>query len=170
MLLKVIFLSILCCLNSSIGNATTLNHNRLNLVLENRVARSGDVINIPLNIENNGQLVVVDNQLNLSQKLQLELEQEIYKAQNKLIRLSDYLDLKNVPKIGLVYIHQGYESWILQFTYGGYLLNTKEKIVVTTSEIFELKETFANTKSLQITNNKYQTTRYMSQLGGILHQ
>lgn len=169
MFLKVVYLSIFCCL-SSIDNATTLNHNIFNLVLENRVARSSDTIDTPLNIENNDRLVIVNNKLNLNQKLQLELDREISKAQNKLMRLSESFNRENAPKIGLVYIHQGYKNWSLQFTYGGYLLNTKEKIVVTTSEISELKKTFANTKLLEIVNNKYPTTRYMSQLGGMLHQ
>ncbi|MEM7594582.1 MAG: hypothetical protein AAF383_24285 [Cyanobacteria bacterium P01_A01_bin.83] len=157
-------------MTSSISNATTSNHNRLNIVLENRVAGADDVTDIPLNIKTNGQLFIVNNKLNLDRELQLELEREIYKTQNKLMRSSEFVEQENTLKIGLVYIHQGYKDWRLQFTYGGYLLNTKEKIIVTTSEILELKKTFANTKSLQIANNKYQTTRYMSQLGGILHQ
>lgn len=169
MLLKVIFLSIIFCLTSSISNATTSNHNRLTMGLNNRANRIDKTINIPLNTRDNSQLIIVDNKLNLSQNLQTELEQKIDKTQNKLMQLNDFLGKKNTPKIGLVYIHQGYGNWSLQFTYGGYLLNTKDKIIVSTSEVFELKEIFAKTKTIHIVNNEYQTTRYMGQLGAILH-
>lgn len=169
MLLKVISLLIFFCFTSSISNATTLN-NRFNLILENDFNKTDNSINAPANIQNNSQLVIVNKKINLSQTLQAELKREISKTQKHLMQLNEFIAKENIPKIGLVYIHQGYENWSLQFTYGGYLLDTEEKIVVTTSEIFQLKEIFVNTKTLLIANKEYQTTRYMSQLGAILHQ
>ena len=169
MLLKVIFLSILFCLTSTISNATISTHDRLTMVLEGRLTRPDNATIVPLNTLDNSQLIIVDNKLNLGQTLQVELEQEISKTQKELMQLNEFLGKRNTPKIGLVYIHKGYENWSLQFTYGGYLLNTKDKIIVSTSEVFELKEIFAKTKTIHIVNNEYQTTRYMSQLGAILH-
>lgn len=115
-------------------------------------------------------LIVNDNQLSLSQELQTELASKITMTREYLLKLNDFLDKKVTPKIGLVYIHQGYDNWSLQFTYGGYLLNTETEIIVKTSEINDLRKIFANTESLQIISENYQTTQYMSQLGPILHE
>ena len=166
MLFKVISLSIFC-LTSSVSNAAS-NNNILTMVLDNRVAPNTD-----LNLNRKKQeaaLIIVDDRIVLSNTLQIELEQEIIEKQKCLLQLNEFIERQNNPKLGLVYIHQGAENWSLQFSYGGYLLKTKEKIIITTSEIFRLKEIFANTQYLQIANTRYKTTRYMSQLGAILHQ
>ena len=115
--------------------------------------------------------IVVDNKtLTLDRQLQIELASEIAKAQKSLNGLSNFLNRDVPEQIGLVYIHEGYENWSLRFTYGGYLLTTKQPIIVSTKQIFYLKQIFSQTNSLQIAGKNYATTRYMNQLGGILHQ
>lgn len=170
MLLKVISLSILFCLTSSISNAANSNHNRLSMVLENRVTEPNNTLYISSKPRDNPQLTIVSDRLQLSSALQTELAQKIALTRKKIVRLNKFIDRENAPNIGLVYIHQGYEKWSLHFTYGGYLLNTKASIIVNTSEIFKFKKVFANTEFLQIDCSRYQTTRYMNQLGAILHQ
>ena len=156
MFLRVISISIIVCLTSSISNAVTLGHeNRENISIEKR-----EKLN----------LIILNNKLTLSRKLQIELALEIVQKQKLIEQLNDILANNINGKIGLIYMHQGYENWSLHFTYGGYLLDTREKMMITTSEIFELKQIFANTDSLEIVDREYQTTRYMNQLGAILHE
>ena len=164
MLFKVISLSIFC-LTSSVSNAAS-NNNILTMVLEKRVSPNSE---LNFNPEKTANLIVIDNRITISNALQIELEKEISKHQKQLLQSNRSTERQNNLKIGLVYIHEGAENWKLQFTYGGYLLKTKEKIIITTSEIFRLKDIFANTQYLQITDSEYKTTRNMSQLGAILH-
>ena len=58
------------------------------------------------------------------------------KTQKCLVKLNNFLDKDVEEKIGLVYIHQGYDHWSFQFTYSGYLLDTQEKIIVTNFRYF----------------------------------
>lgn len=172
MLLRVISILTVYFLTTSIGNATTIcSDNRVSVTLEEREKVSTKNTNIPRErTEISQSLYVTNGKLSLSQTLQTELAREIMKTQKCLVKLNDFLDKDVEKKIGLVYIHQGYDHWSLQFTYGGYLLDNQEKIIVTTSEIFELKQIFANTKFLQIASSNYQTTQYINQLGPILHE
>ena len=116
------------------------------------------------------RLVIDDKTLTLNRQLQTELASEIAKAQKSLDKLSDFLNQDVPEQIGLVYIHEGYENWSLRFTYGGYLLTTRQPIIVSTKQVFHLKQIFSQINSLQIAGKNYSTTRYMNQLGGILHQ
>lgn len=172
MLLRVISILIVCFSTTSICNATTIcSENRVSVILENEEKISTENKNVPRERREISQsLYVTNGKLSLDRVLQKELAREIMKTQKCLVKLNDFLDKDVEEKIGLVYIHQGYDHWSLQFTYGGYLLDTQEKIIVTTSDVFELKQIFANTKSLQIASNDYQTTQYMNQLGPILHE
>lgn len=158
-------------MSSSIGNAATISsENRLSIALENSEKASTENTNVATDKKEISQIIITNGKLSLSKTLQTELASEITKTQKCLVKLNEFLEKDVEEKIGLVYIHQGYDHWRLQFTYGGYLLNTQEKIIVNTSDIFELKQIFANTESLQIASNDYQTTRYMNQLGPILHE
>ena len=170
MLLRVISILIICCSTSSISNAATICSDRASVISKKLEKNLTKNINISFSSKEISQIIITNGKLSLSQSLQTELAREITKTQKCLVKLNDFLEKDVEEKIGLVYIHQGYDHWSLQFTYGGYLLDTKEKIIVTTSDIFELKQIFANTKSLQIANSDYQTTQYMNQLGPILHE
>ena len=169
MLLRVISILIVCFATSSISNAATICTNRVNVTGEKQ---EKDITETSISSERKeiSQIIITNGKLALSPTLQTELASEITKTQKCLGKLEDFLDKDIEEKIGLVYIHQGYDHWSLQFTYGGYLLNTEEKIIINTTDIPELKQIFANTESLQITNNNYQTTRYLNQLGPILHE
>ena len=172
MLLRLISILIVCFSTTSIGNATTIcSENKASVILENEDKVFTKNKNIPKERKEISQILYVTNgKLSLDRVLQKKLAREIMKTQKCLVKLNNFLDKDVEEKIGLVYIHQGYDHWSLQFTYSGYLLDTQEKIIVTTSDIFELKQIFANTKCLQITNSNYQTTQYMNQLGPILHE
>lgn len=171
MLLRVISILIVYFSISSISNAATICSDRVSIAGEKPEKYLTKNTNFPLEQKEIAQsLIITNGKLSLSQTLQTELAREITKTQKCLVKLNDFLDKDVEEKIGLVYIHQGYDHWSLQFTYGGYLLDTPEKIIVTTSDIFELKQIFANTKSLQIASSDYQTTQYMNQLGPILHE
>lgn len=171
MLFRVIFILIVCFFTTSTSNAATICSDRVSIASEKPEKYLTKNTNFSLDQKEIAQSLIINNgKLSLSPILQTELAREITKTQKCLVKLNDFLDKDVEKKIGLVYIHQGYDHWSLQFTYGGYLLNTEEKIIVTTSDIFELKQIFANTKSLQITSSDYQTTQYMNQLGPILHE
>ena len=171
MLLRVISILTVCLFSSSIGNAAIVNSNNISTIVgENTETASTKEPEVTTNSKREFQGLIINNdRLSLSPTLQTELASEITKAQKCLMKLEDFLSKKTEAKIGLVYMHLGYENWSLRFTYGGYLLNTEE-IIINTTDIFELKQIFANTKSLQITSNNYQTTRYINQLGPILHE
>ena len=111
-----------------------------------------------------------NNQLKINSQLQSQLQTEINKAQQELDRLNKVLSIKFTREIGLVYIHQGYDYWSIQFTYGGVLLSTSEEIILSTPEVFYLKQIFAQTQCLEIEGVKYKTTGFMRQLGPILHE
>lgn len=160
MFLRVIFISITVCLTSSISNTVS---NAVTLDHENRES-------ISIKKRDDSNLIILNSKLILSRKLQIELALEIMQKQKSIERSNNFLANNTNRKIGLVYMHQGQENWSLHFTYAGYLLNTREKMIITTSEIFELKQIFANTESLEIIDREYQTTRYMNQLGAILHE
>lgn len=172
MLLRVIFILTVCFFTSSTSNAATICSDTIANVAgekpEKNITKNANVSSEQNEIAQG--LIITNGELSLSPTLQMQLASEITKTQKCLGKLEDFLDKDVEEKIGLVYIHQGYEHWSLQFTYGGYLLDTQEKIVINTTDIFELKQIFANTKSLQITSSNYQTTRYMNQLGPILHE
>lgn len=172
MLLRVIFILTVCFLTSSTSNAATIcSDNIANIASEKLKKNVVEKTNLPSDKKDIAQgLIISDGELSLSPTLQMELASEITQARKCLIKLEDFLAKETEAKIGLVYIHQGYDHWSLQFTYGGYLLDTEERIIINTTKIFELKKIFANTKSLQITSSNYQTTRYMNQLGPILHE
>lgn len=164
MLLRVISILTVCFFTPYLSNAADINSkNRLNIAVKNIELVSEET-------EIAQSLIVHNSQLSLSQELQTELASKITMTREYLLKLDAFLNKKITPKIGLVYIHQGYDNWSLQFTYGGYLLNTETEIVVKTSQINDLRKIFANTESLQITSQNYQTTQYMSQLGPILHE
>lgn len=169
MLLRVISILIIFS-TSSISNAATICSDRVGITSEKPETNITKNINIDSERKEISQIIITNGKLSLSQTLQTELAREITKTQKCLVKLNDFLEKDVEEKIGLVYIHQGYDHWSLQFTYGGYLLDTQEKIIVTTLDIFELKQIFANTKSLQIASSNYQTTQYMNQLGPILHE
>ena len=122
------------------------------------------------NTSQDNRLAINQGKIVISPELQQELKLEIIKAQKSLADLSNFLDKQLEGKIGLVYIHQGYENWSIQFTYGGYLLDIDPKIIVTTTEVFTLKKIFAETQTLRVANRQYRTTQYMNQLGAILHE
>lgn len=111
-----------------------------------------------------------NNQLKLNSQLQSQLQTEINKAQQELDRLNKVLSIKFTREIGLVYIHQGYDYWSIQFTYGGVLLSTSEEIILSTPEVFYLKQIFAQAQCLEIEGVKYKTTGFMRQLGPTLHE
>jgi hypothetical protein len=170
MLLRVISILIIFS-TSSIGNAATIcSENRASVTLEKQEKDLTKNTNISSERKEISQIIITNDKLSLSQTLQTELAREIMKTQKCLVKLNDFLEKDVEEKIGLVYIHQGYDHWSLQFIYAGYLLDTQEKIIVTTSDIFKLKQIFANTKSLQIASKDYQTTQDMNQLGPILHE
>ena len=182
MLLRVIFILTVCFATSSISKDATpesnsgacaVRHaailpseNRASLNITSGQAKPGcgaDRRVITSDIK------IIDGQLFLSPSLQRELEREINAAQKSLSEVSKFLGRKIEAKIGLVYIHQGYENWRLQFTYGGYLLETNE-IAIATTDIWELKQVFSQTKLVEIRDKTYQTTQYLTQLGPILHE
>lgn len=127
-------------------------------------------INSQDNVSQDNRLTIDRGKIVISPELQQELELEIIKAEKSLTDLSNFLDKQLEGKIGLVYIHQGYENWSIQFTYGGYLLDIDPKIIVTTTEVFNLKKIFAETQIIQVADKQYHTTQYMNQLGAILHE
>lgn len=172
MLFRVIFILTVCFFSSSTSNAATICSDTIaNIASEKPEKNLTENTNLPSEQNEIAQgLIITNGELSLSSTLQMELANEITHAQKCLVKLENFLAKEAEAKIGLVYIHQGYDHWSLQFTYGGYLLDTQEKIIINTTNIFELKKIFANTKSLQITSSNYQTTRYMNQLGPILHE
>lgn len=172
MLLRVISILTVYFITSSVSNAAIIpSSNRENHLLESEPKLAMASSNIPIDrrvIAPN--LMIINGRLALSRSLQIELAKEITEAQKCLVKLNDFIDKQTEAKIGLVYIHQGYENWSLQFTYGGYLLDVPENMIINTSNIPELKKIFSQTKSLKITDKNYQTTRSLDQLGPILHE
>ena len=118
----------------------------------------------------NPDLQIRDNQLILSPQLQAKLKPEIEKAKRELATLSKELSLNFTEEIGIVYFHQGRDSWLVKFTYGGIILEGYNDIILPIRQIFALKGVFEQTTCLTIKNSNYPTNGYMRQLGPILHE
>ncbi|MCU0534724.1 MAG: hypothetical protein MUD14_12595 [Hydrococcus sp. Prado102] len=112
----------------------------------------------------------VNNQIILNEQLQNELSVAIARAQLELEQLANRFSLNFTEEIGIVYFHKGQSNWSIKFTFGGIVLQTSEEILVSTEQLFSLKTSFVNTKSLKIQEKKYKTTGQMRQLGPILHE
>lgn len=116
-----------------------------------------------------GVIKIVDKSIIFSSNLQKELDAEIVKAQDYLKDLSARLSVEYSNKFGINYIHQGQDKWLLQFTFGGLNLNINQTIILSTEQIFTLKEYFEKMPSITIKQREYQTTGWMKQVGPILH-
>jgi hypothetical protein len=106
----------------------------------------------------------------LAPRLQNDLEIQIVQARKKLTDLSQRLSLSFTEEIGMVYIHQGGNQWKLQFTFGGLELEPVQAVIVSTKQVFKLKKSFAQTKSIDVNGKTYVTSRSMRQQGPILHE
>ena len=112
---------------------------------------------------------IVRDRVVISTPMQNELSGEIARSKKELDRLTQRLSLNFTENIGIVYFHEGQNKWNVKFTFGGLILNTSENIVVSTEQVFTLKEGFSQTKSIKIKGQEYATTQSMIQLGPILH-
>ena len=112
---------------------------------------------------------IVRDRVVISTPMQNELSGEIARSKKELARLNQRLSLNFTENIGIVYFHARQKKWNVKFTFGGLILNTSENIVVSTQQVFTLKECFSQTKSIKIKGQEYQTTQSMIQLGPILH-
>lgn len=112
---------------------------------------------------------IQDQSVIISQKIQQELASQIPKLD---LQLQSQFKLFAIPlnrEIGLVYAHQGRNYWHINFRYGGYPINTKDRTLYTTEEIYRIKQAFALTKKIDIAGKIYETNSLMRQIGPILH-
>ncbi len=119
------------------------------------------IVRQPIQIQN--QSVII------SQNILQELASQIPKLD---LQLQEQFQLFSIPlnrEISLVYIHQGRNHWKINFRYGGYPIDTKDKTLYTTQEIYRIKQAFALTKKIDIAGKIYKTNSLMRQVGPILH-
>jgi|GEM_PF-4813551 len=112
-----------------------------------------------------GKIQIVEGKMVIGESLQKELGGEIIQAKKELENLTERFAIEVKEEIGIYYLHQGNDDWKLD----GISLNIESEIMLSTAEIFSLKEYFEQTESLEIEGEKYQTTGWMRQLGPILH-
>jgi|GEM_PF-4293280 len=113
---------------------------------------------------------LIKNRVILPKALQNELEIEITQAQKELNRLTETFSLKFNQEIGIVYFHKGGDRWKINFTFGNVVLNIQKEIVLSSSDIFQLKDCFRKTEQIVINGKLYTTTQSMQQLGPMLHK
>jgi hypothetical protein len=116
------------------------------------------------------QPIQIQNQsVIISQKIQQELASQIPQLD---LQLQSQFKLFSVPlnrEISLVYAHQGRNHWHINFQYGGYPIDTKDRTIYTTEEIYRIKQAFTLTKKIDIAGRIYNTNGSMRQIGPILH-
>jgi hypothetical protein len=115
----------------------------------------------PIQIENRSLII--------SPILQQEISSQIPALDRQLQEQSKLFSIPLNRKIGLVYLHQGRDCWKIEFTYGGYPINTTDETIYSTQEIFKLKQAFITTDKIDIAGKLYATSGLMRQTGPILH-
>jgi hypothetical protein len=105
----------------------------------------------------------------ISKELQQEITHQIPALDRQLDRQFKLFSIPIDRHMNLVYVHQGQECWKIEFTYGGYLLNTTDETIYSTQEIFRLKQDFRSIDKIYLADRTYDTNGSMQQMGPILH-
>jgi hypothetical protein len=105
----------------------------------------------------------------ISKQLQQEIIRQIPALDLQLDRQFKLFSIPIDRHMNLVYVHQGQECWKIEFTYGGYLLNTTDETIYSTQEIFRLKQDLRSIDKIYLANRTYDTNGSMQQMGPILH-
>lgn len=116
------------------------------------------------------QPIQIQNQsVIISQKIQQELASQIPQLD---LQIQSQFRLFSIPlnrEISLVYSHQGQNHWLINFRYGGYSIDTTDRTLYTTEQIYRIKQAFTLTKKIDIADRIYHTSGSMRQVGPILH-
>ena len=114
---------------------------------------------------------LIKNRVIVSKALQNDLEIEIAQAEKEFNRLTETFSIKFSSRHWYsFYFNKGGDKWRIYFTFGNIVLNTQKEIVLSTSDIFQLKDCFKKTEQIVINGKLYSTTQSMEQLGPMLHE